>query len=336
MAEKKPLKREGGITKQFGNTDTLPLSNMPTLPNSNIYVGNGSNVATTVPVSGDITLSNTGEMQVSNGVIVNSDINVNAAIDASKIADGSVTNTEFQHINSLTSNAQTQLNNKATKGGDLDAAPLVIGTKDNQPATIITDNTTRLTIDTSGKVGINTNNPLATLHLYGPGANGSGAEIAFGDDNVGVPYASVGERTGDSDKIDVYGQKGVYITTGAKGSASNLNVSNTGAVCIGTETQSGSNKLTVSGTTSINGNLTLTGSTTQTGNVDVTGNETITGFKKYKATTTPASPANGTECNTYFKGGKFIIQYNDGGTVRYKYLDLTGTGTTWVYTTIAP
>ena len=34
-----------------------------------------------------------------------------AAIDATKIADGSVTSTEFQYINTLSSNAQTQLNN---------------------------------------------------------------------------------------------------------------------------------------------------------------------------------------------------------------------------------
>ena len=35
-----------------------------------------------------------------------------AAIDATKIADGSVTSTEFQFINSLSSNAQTQLDAK--------------------------------------------------------------------------------------------------------------------------------------------------------------------------------------------------------------------------------
>lgn len=46
--------------------------------------------------------------------IVDADINTSAGIDASKLADGSVSNTEFQYINSLTSNVQTQLNNKAS------------------------------------------------------------------------------------------------------------------------------------------------------------------------------------------------------------------------------
>ncbi|QGZ18027.1 putative structural protein [Pelagibacter phage HTVC104P] len=44
--------------------------------------------------------------------IVNADIKAAAAIDATKIADGSVTNTEFQFINTLSSNAQTQLDAK--------------------------------------------------------------------------------------------------------------------------------------------------------------------------------------------------------------------------------
>ena len=45
--------------------------------------------------------------------ITNSEINASAAIDATKIADGSVTSTEFQYINTLTSNAQTQIDSKA-------------------------------------------------------------------------------------------------------------------------------------------------------------------------------------------------------------------------------
>ena len=46
-------------------------------------------------------------------------------LDASNIADGSVTNAEFQYIGTLTSNAQTQLDAKATTANTLDsfAAP---------------------------------------------------------------------------------------------------------------------------------------------------------------------------------------------------------------------
>lgn len=48
------------------------------------------------------------------------------------------------------------------------------------------------------------------------------------------------------------------------------------------------------------------------------------------------NPTQGTELNLYMKGDKLVIQFNDGGTMRYKYLDLTGTGVTWQHSTTAP
>jgi hypothetical protein len=41
-------------------------------------------------------------------------------------------------------------------------------------------------------------------------------------------------------------------------------------------------------------------------------------------------------CDVYIKGSNFIIKYVDGGTTRYKYLDLSGTGTAWVQSTSEP
>jgi hypothetical protein len=55
--------------------------------------------------------------------IVNADIKAAAAIDATKIADGSVTSAEFQHISTLSSNAQTQIDSKlALAGGTMTGA----------------------------------------------------------------------------------------------------------------------------------------------------------------------------------------------------------------------
>lgn len=53
--------------------------------------------------------------------IANTNISASAAIDASKIADGTVSSTEFQFINSVTSNVQTQLNNLQPLDTDLTA-----------------------------------------------------------------------------------------------------------------------------------------------------------------------------------------------------------------------
>lgn len=101
----------GVLTATDWNTFNNKLTS--TLTDGNILVGNASNVATSVNPSGDVDVSNAGVFSINAGVIVNADINAAAAIDATKIADGSVTSAEFQFINSLTSNAQTQINTKA-------------------------------------------------------------------------------------------------------------------------------------------------------------------------------------------------------------------------------
>ncbi len=49
--------------------------------------------------------------KVADDSLVNADINTSAAIDATKIHDGSVTNAEFGYLSTVTSNVQTQINN---------------------------------------------------------------------------------------------------------------------------------------------------------------------------------------------------------------------------------
>lgn len=60
--------------------------------------------------------------------LVNANIAAGAAIDATKIADGTVTSAEFQFINTLTSNAQTQLDGKQPLDTDLTAIAALSGT----------------------------------------------------------------------------------------------------------------------------------------------------------------------------------------------------------------
>jgi len=67
-----------------------------------------STATDTALVTGDVTSD-----IILDGAIVNADVAAAAAIDATKLADGTVTNTELQYINSLSSNAQTQLTAKA-------------------------------------------------------------------------------------------------------------------------------------------------------------------------------------------------------------------------------
>ena len=81
----------GGVSLSLGGSDTTPAFNLTD--------------ATNYPAA---SLTGTiGNSQVATG------------IDAAKIADGTVSNTEFQYINSLSSNAQTQLGTKLTASNNL-------------------------------------------------------------------------------------------------------------------------------------------------------------------------------------------------------------------------
>ena len=81
----------GGVSLSLGGSDTTPAFNLVD--------------ATGYPAS-SIT-GTIGNSQVATG------------IDSAKIADGTVSNTEFQYINSLSSNAQTQLSGKLTASNNL-------------------------------------------------------------------------------------------------------------------------------------------------------------------------------------------------------------------------
>ena len=105
----------GYLTAETDN-QTLSFST-PTLT-----ISNGNNVNLSTLTTGLITASSTDTLTnktidadgTGNSITNIEDANIKAAaaIDATKIADGSVTSTEFQFINSLSSNAQTQIDSK--------------------------------------------------------------------------------------------------------------------------------------------------------------------------------------------------------------------------------
>ena len=105
----------GYLTAETDN-QTLSFST-PTLT-----ISNGNNVNLSTLTNGLITASSTDTFTnktidadgTGNSITNIEDANIKAAaaIDATKIADGSVTSTEFQYINTLSSNAQTQIDSK--------------------------------------------------------------------------------------------------------------------------------------------------------------------------------------------------------------------------------
>lgn len=98
------------VNSEVSASAAIDFSKLAALTSANILLGSGANVPTSTAVTGDVLISNTGVTSINTGVIVNADVNASAAIDATKIANGSVTNTEFQYVGGVTSDIQTQLN----------------------------------------------------------------------------------------------------------------------------------------------------------------------------------------------------------------------------------
>lgn len=85
-----------------------------TLNSGQILVGNASNVATAVTPSGDVTVSNTGDVQIVAGAVTNTEVSASAAIDRTKLASGTANHVIINNGSGVLS-SEAQL--ATTRGG---------------------------------------------------------------------------------------------------------------------------------------------------------------------------------------------------------------------------
>ena len=157
----------------LGTGDRVPVLESSTVKYvDGADIGGGGGITA---LTGDVTASGTGSVPatIANGAVTNA--KVAAGIDAVKLADGSITNTEFQYLNGVTSAIQTQLDAKVDEN-----VAIVAATK------------TKITYDTKG--------------LITAGADATTADIAASTDKNYVTDAQLtvisntsGTNTGDQD-----------------------------------------------------------------------------------------------------------------------------------------
>lgn len=188
------------IQTQLNNINAT-VNDVNTLQDGRVYVGDASNEAQEVALSGDVTMTNTGVMTITNDAVTNAKLadnavetsnivnenvttdklsnnavttakitngavtndKLDAGIDATKLANGEVSNTEFQYLDGVTSPIQTQLNSLSSSVGDNTSS---INTIDNDLSNLTTtvnnlqddvnDNATDITNLTSDLLSLNT------------------------------------------------------------------------------------------------------------------------------------------------------------------------------------
>lgn len=74
------------VNADINASAAISFSKLASLTSGNLLVGSATNVPTSVAVTGDVTISNTGVTSIAAGVIANADINASAAIAFSKLA----------------------------------------------------------------------------------------------------------------------------------------------------------------------------------------------------------------------------------------------------------
>ena len=244
------------------------------------------------------------------------------ALTASFLPTGTYSITSSWAQNALTASfVNTSSTNAFVQDGNSFGATALLGTNDNQNLQFETSGSVRMTISSSGNVGIGTSTPLSTLTVaggninigtgYGIGGNNVGTFAPFirYNTNAGIVSSSFGHETAYmlSDGGGIFGANDLSFYAGAVTQPEIMRiVGSTGFVGIGESSPSAKLEIKGSGTTSAttalrvensnasaslvvldNGNVGI-GTTSPTAILNISGSTIITGsFNVNAGTTTP-------------------------------------------------
>jgi hypothetical protein len=156
-----------------GASAAIAFSKLASLTSGNILVGNASNVPTSVAMSGDATIANTGAVTIANNAITNAKVSSSAAIAFSKL--GSLTTGQIVAGNAGVATATT-LGGDATIGA---TGTLTIANDAITTAKILNSNVTSAKVDTTSVAVLGTAQQYTRTHNFSATTLTDAASIAW-------------------------------------------------------------------------------------------------------------------------------------------------------------
>ena len=228
-------------------------------------------ITSTLTAAGDVTFTGTSASLTVNGAsTLNNDLRVTGVTTTAALHATSLTTNIVDPVNAgdtleLRTTGPLNFSGNVLRFGNLNATNLIQHDPVNQQFNFVAGNNSVLTV-TNQRVGINTTNPQAKLH------------VAAGDVNIDLAYSYL------INTVPVLSQTGLGTTVTSSsltsvGTLSSLQVS--GQSTLGNVTATGpasfQSTVDVSGSTTLGSTLDVSGATTLRSNLDVSGNASVDG-----------------------------------------------------------